>query len=326
MTRAWVLLAAVAALAVGCAQEAEQGGGTGPTEEGAPAPRPRADRIARAPGGGGAGVSSAAGTAQTGTVADDVLVPGGIAGAVPPDLPSADTEVIKTADLEVDIEARGFRDAMDTAIQTAARHGGFVVTSVVQGTDAKRGSVTLRVPADSFEDALAELRDLGTVQRERISGEDVSQEFVDLEARQRNLEAQEVVLLRLFDEAVSVADTIRIQRELSGVQQQIEEIEGRLRYLRDQTALSTITVALVEEGADEPGFFGKAWDAAVDGFLGVLSALVVVLGYAIPLVVLGLLVFLGYRWFRTRNAEEVSSPSGRGRPPRRTAPRRARRS
>jgi hypothetical protein len=235
--------------------------------------------------------------------------------------------VIKTADLEVDVESGEFRDAMDRATQTAARHGGFVITSVVRGTDAKRGSVTLRVPADSFEEALAELRDLGTVQRERISGEDVGQEFVDLEARLRNLEAQEAVLLRLFDEAVSVADTIRVQRELSGVQLQIEEIEGRLRYLRDQTSLSTITLTVVEEGADEPGFFGKAWDTAWRGFLGVIAALVVVLGYALPVAALALLGFFGYRWVRERRAgSEASSPSEPGRPPRRRAPRTARRS
>jgi hypothetical protein len=320
MTRRWVLLVALVAAAAGCSQEAEQGEAPVEPQLGRPAPAPvdQGEEVATSGGSGGS---------AAGVVADEVLVPGGIVGAVPPDLPSADTAVIKTADLEVDVEARGFREAMDRAIQTAARHGGFVVTSVVRGTDAKRGSVTLRVPADSFDEALAELRDLGTVQRERISGEDVGQEFVDLESRLRNLEAQQAVLLRLFDEAVSVADTIRIQRELSGVQQQIEQIQGRLRYLRDQTALSTITVALVEEGADEPGFFGKAWDAAIEGFLAVVSALVVFLGYAIPLAILALVVFLGYRWVRDRRSGPgASSPSARGRPPRRTAPRTARRS
>lgn len=317
MLRRVVVLVAVTALAAACSQEqGEEPGGPARVEElGRPAP---------APGKAGVGVATGAGAGG----AQDAVVPGGIGAAVPVDVPAVGPKVIKTADLEVGVGSGGFRDAMDRATQTAARHGGFVITSVVRGTDAKRGSVTLRVPADAFEEALAELRDLGTVQRERISGEDVGQEFVDLEARLRNLEAQEAVLLRLFDEAVSVADTIRVQQELSGVQLQIEEIEGRLRFLRDQTSLSTITLTLVEEGADEPGFFGKAWDTATEGFLAVIAALVVVLGYALPVAALALLGFFGYRWVRDRRAgsSEASSPSERGRPPRRRAPRTARRS
>lgn len=317
MSRMWILLVALAAMATGCGQETEQAG------EAPGQPRPRLVEAAAPLPSPAPGQDVAAGT--TG-VASGAGAGGGVPAAVP-EIPAVGPTVIKTADLEVEVEAGGFREALDRATQTATRQGGFVVTSAVRGKDARRGSLTLRVPAESFEEALSELRALGAVRRERITGEDVGQEFVDLEARLRNLEAQETVLLRLFDEAVSVADTIQVQRELSGVQLQIEEIQGRLRFLRDQTSLSTITVSLVEEGADEPGFFGKAWDTASRGFLGVIAALVVVLGYAIPVVILVGLAFLGYRWIRDRWAEpEASSPSGRGGPPRRKARRPAKRS
>ena len=107
-------------------------------------------------------------------------------------------------------------------------------------------------------------------------------------------------MLRLFDEAATVSDTIRIQQELSGVQLQIEEIEGRLRYLRDQTTMSTITVELIEEGATAPGVFDQAFDRAVDGFLGVIAALVVVLGYVLPVAAIaGLILIVARRmWVR----------------------------
>jgi uncharacterized protein DUF4349 len=205
--------------------------------------------------------------------------------------------VIKTADVGIEVQRDGFGDAMASVTEIAARYGGFVVTSTRSGEESRRGSVTVRIASDRFETALGEIRALGTVKHETISGEDVGQEFVDLEARLRNLEAQEAVLLKLFDDATSVADTIRIQGELSRVQLDIEQIEGRLRYLRDQTDLGTISVSLSEEGVSAPGRFGNAFDRAWDGILAVLAGIVIFLGYALPILAVGLPL-----WFLIRRA------------------------
>jgi Domain of unknown function (DUF4349) len=220
--------------------------------------------------------------------------------AAPLDLPAVGPTVIKTADLAVEVERDGLGEAVNAVTTVAGRYGGFVVSSTTGGADARRGTLTLRVPSDRFEEALADLAGLGTLDRRWVSGEDVSQEFVDLEARLRNLGTQEAVMLRLFDEAATVSDTIRIQRELSGVQLQIEEIEGRLRYLRDQTAMSTITVELAEEGATAPGVFDQAFDRALDGFFGVIAALVVVMGYVLPVAAIAGLILIMVRrlWSR----------------------------
>jgi hypothetical protein len=222
-----------------------------------------------------------------------------VAQGVGLEAPPVGPTVIKTADVAVEVERNGFGDAMATVTDIAARHGGFVVSSRRTGEELRRGSVTVRIPSDRFETALGEIRGLGSVKRETVSGRDVGQEFVDLEARLRNLHAQEAVLLRLFDDATSVADTIRIQSQLSGVQLEIERLEGRLRFLRDQTDLGTITVSLSEEGASAPGRFGSAFDRAWDGILTVLSGIVVFLGYALPIVAIGIpLWVLGRRLMR----------------------------
>ena len=232
-------------------------------------------------------------------------------GAVPgSDIPAVGPTVIKTADVEVEVEADGFAAAMPQVTQLAVKHGGFVVSSTRHGEEARSGIVTFRIPADRFEAALDEIRSIGHVTEETVGGQDVGQEFVDLEARLRNLQAQETVLLRLFDDAASVADTIRIQNELSGVQLDVEQIEGRLRYLRDQTSLATITVALAEEGVSAPGRFAGAFGDAIDGLLAILAGLVVFLGYALPLTLLGLLLWLG--WRRATRATGASRPSAPG--------------
>ncbi|MGH2723386.1 MAG: DUF4349 domain-containing protein [Actinomycetota bacterium] len=228
--------------------------------------------------------------------APDVAVEGEAAG-----LPELGPSVIKTAELELEIERDGLGDAVGKVTAAAARHGGFVLSSTVAGNPATSATVVLRVPSKRFEAALAQLRGLGTPEREHVAGEEVGQEFVDLEARLRNLRSQEAVLLRLMDEATTVQDTIRVQNELQRVQLEVEQIEGRLRYLRDQTDLGTISVLLTEEGAPQAaGAFGGAWDTAVEVFLAVLSAVIVAAGFAIPVLVLAGLAWVGYRRLRPR--------------------------
>jgi hypothetical protein len=222
-------------------------------------------------------------------------------------LPTIGPNVIKTADVSVRLEPDGLAEAMRRTVSIAEAAGGFVVTTSVE--DERRGlaSVTMRVPADGFGRTLAQLEDLGDVEQEHVSGRDVTQEFVDLQARLRNLAAQEAVLLRLMDRSVSVADTIRVQSHLQGVQLEIERLRGRIRYLEDQTDMSTITVTFAEAGAPAPrtGTIEKAWERAVDAAFAVVSAVIVGAGFVIPtalMIGVGLLVA---GWVRPR----LGSPS-----------------
>ena len=224
-------------------------------------------------------------------------------------LPAIGPTVIKTADLELEVEKGDFRDAVEAAMAAAERNGGFVVDTSVDDVKLGLGSVTMRVPADRFGRALAELQDLGKVERETVSGQDVTQEFIDLEARLRNFEAQERVLLNLMSEAQTVADTIRVQNELSGIQLQIERLKGRLRYLENQTALSTIHVRIAEAGAAPPrlGSLQRAWSRSVDVFLGVIAAVIVGAGFVVPVVLMGALVLVLFWRFRPRVEEKIAS-------------------
>jgi hypothetical protein len=201
----------------------------------------------------------------------------------------------------IEVERDGFRAAIGRATRAVAAADGFVVSSSVDDEEGRRGTMVVRVPSESFEDVLANLRELGTVQRESVSGEDVSQEFVDLEARLRNARTQEAVYLRLFDAATTIRETIRIQQELEGVQLQIEEIEGRLRYLRDRTALGTISLDLVEAGAAaDEGLFRGAWEQAVAMIKGFVAGLISALGVLVPMAMLALVGLGVWRGIRRR--------------------------
>jgi hypothetical protein len=225
---------------------------------------------------------------------------GGFSGAM--QLPGARPSIIKTAQLDIEVARNGLQDAVDDAIAAAHDAGGFVLSTRLDDERSGRGTLVLRVPSEKFESALASLDDLGDVLGRSVSGEDVGEEFVDLEARLRNFEAQEAVLLRLMDRAQTVSDTIKVQRELTGIQLEVERIRGRLRFLEDQTSLGTVTLKLSEPGAvvATASTLEKAWERAGGAALAFVSGLVVSLGVVVPAAILLALAFVAFRLVRPR--------------------------
>jgi len=226
------------------------------------------------------------------------------------DLPPIGPAVVKTASISIEVKKDGFESAFNAATFIAGKYGGYVESSSTAGTKTQSGELTVRLPSASFDQAMADLRGLGTVEGQTISGQDVTSEFVDLDARLRTWETQEVVLLRLMRQATTVEATLRVQRELQDVQFRIEQIKGQLRVLDNRTSLATIQVAIREPGAvraelaaaDDRPSLGEAWDRAVNGFLGVIYSIVVGLGYLVPITAVAVAGWFGYRRLRTRPA------------------------
>lgn len=228
-------------------------------------------------------------------------------------LPRIGPEIVKTASLTVEVKRDGFAQAFDQASLVAQKYDGFVVDSSTQGEKSRSGSLLIRVPEASFDLAMSDLRGLGEVERQAVSGQDVTSEFVDLNARLRTWQAQERVLLRLMNKANTIGETMTIQRELQQVQFNIEDIQGQLRMLRDQTSLATISLTMHEPGVatgngpkPKPSL-SEAWSKALAGFLGVIYTVVVGLGYLIPIAALAALGWLGYR--RVTRSKAAGAPA-----------------
>jgi hypothetical protein len=232
-------------------------------------------------------------------------------------LPGISQKIIKTANVSVQVKKGTFQERFQQATMVASRHGGFVSSSSTAQARQRSGELIIRVPASEFEAVLGELKGLGTVRGEQLSGQDVTAQFVDLEARLRNWEAQEEVLLRLMRQSKTIEDSLKVQRTLQDVQLAIEEIRGQLRVLGDQTELSTITLSMLEGGSaatkpKEGLTFVRAWRQAIHAIATVLGAVVVGLGYVLPIVLVAfalLLMWLGYRRLRPRMAAG-GTPSG----------------
>jgi Domain of unknown function (DUF4349) len=225
-------------------------------------------------------------------------------------------KIIKTA--ELGIRAEKVRDSAARAQQIAAQFGGSVLSSQInQGDSYVSANLVLVVPSPEFEKVLGELRGLGKeVTTDTVTGEDVTEEFVDLQSRERNLVAAEQSLLKLYDEAESVSDTLLIERELTNVRGQIEQVQGRIKYLEQHTASSQITLSVQPVVRPEPP--QPAWDPARvvaqawNASLGVLQALatvvlsVVVFGWWLaPAFVVG---FVGWRR-RSRGSSHTATDS-----------------
>jgi hypothetical protein len=161
------------------------------------------------------------------------------------------------------------------------------------------GSFTLRIPAANFEQAMAQLQELGTVDSSAIHGQDVTAQYVDLKAHMKIYLARRKVLFGLMASANTIGETLTLQNQLDDVQLKIDQITGQLNFINKQVAESSIKVDLHDPDAAvatttsdvaNPSL-GRAWDHAVQGFLNVLAAVTIGLGYLIPLLVI---IGLGY--------------------------------
>jgi hypothetical protein len=221
-------------------------------------------------------------------------------------LPSLGPRVIQTASVTLSVPRNRFQDTVDRARTIATGLGGFVVgSSASQGRERRlvRGTLTLRVPERSYAQAMQSLAALGRVESREESGQDVSQEFVDLGARSRHLEAVERQLLGLLEKADTVAAALAVQSQLNNVQLELEQVRGRLRYLDDQVAYATVSLAIHERQAapenddDQPAWgIVDAWRTAAHGFVTVVGWIFVAAATIAPVVLLLLLALLGGRF------------------------------
>ena len=212
-----------------------------------------------------------------------------------------DLKIIRTSYLRLEVD--DFFLASQKVEAYASKYGGYVSNSDARADDDNRksGTVTIRVPDIHFDAVLAELSLLGDVQSKTTTGQDVTEEFIDLNARINNSKAHEARLLKMYETAEDVNEMMQVERELSRVREQIETMEGRLRYLNNRVDMSTITVYLYE-----PAPVVKQWGIwesikkALNHSLRTLRWMIELIGVLLPLIVVGVLVGLLIRWRRRK--------------------------
>ncbi|HUM69924.1 MAG TPA: DUF4349 domain-containing protein [Chloroflexota bacterium] len=194
--------------------------------------------------------------------------------------------------------------------------GGWVVSANLRqyGSDAKSGDITIRVPAAGFVGMMDTLKAMAVeVQSESVSGQDVTEEYVDLAARLGNLEATAVRVRSFLDEATTVEEALAVNQELSRLEGEIEVIKGRMQYLSQSAAFSTITVSLMPDIATRPvqvagwrpqGVVRDAVEALIGALQGLATLAIWLFIVILPIsLLIGIPLWLLVRFVRRRRQQ-----------------------
>jgi hypothetical protein len=220
--------------------------------------------------------------------------------------PATAAMVIRTGEAFIEV------DKVDPAVlkvrQLAAQVGGYIANSSISGghDQIRQATIELKIPATKYEEAVGSLSTIGKVETVNSTAQDVGEEFVDVTARVNNSRRLEERLISLLANRTGKLDEVlRVERELARVREEIERYEGRLRYLSARVAMSTLTITVHEPApilGNRPGenpiaaAFRRAWK----NFVGVVAASIAALGVLIPLAILALLGWAGYRRWKRR--------------------------
>jgi len=213
-----------------------------------------------------------------------------------------DRKIIRNADITIEVAST--TDAQHRVTSIAESHGGFVVTSEAkqrENSDPARRTLdfklVVRVPSNQFGSAFDEIKGLASsTPEEHVASQDVTEDFIDLEARIKTQKALEVQFLEIMRQANKVEEALEVQRQIAEVRTEIEKLEGRKRFLENRSSLSTISVniqapkpAIVVTGTS----FGQSLREAVSDSIGMASDMVLFFArFLILMVPIGVFVIL----------------------------------
>jgi hypothetical protein len=191
----------------------------------------------------------------------------------------AERLIIRNARL--DLVVPDTEDALAEIKDVTGELDGYVVQSnVYQSGESRRASVQLRIPAERLDEALEKFRGLATeVRSENVSSDDVTDEYVDLQSRLRSKEATEAKLLEFLEEAEDTEAALAVYTELERIQTEIEVIKGRMQYLEQSAAMSSVTIELIPDELVRP-IEVERWNPSAT-FTGAVEALIRVLQFLV---------------------------------------------
>jgi hypothetical protein len=212
----------------------------------------------------------------------------------------AERLVIKNATLEIVVDAP--EKSMEAIGQLAESFGGYVVsanlsqTFLADGREVPQASITVRVPAERLDEALARIEEESDrlPLNKNIQSQDITSDYTDLQSRLRNLEAAEEQLMEIMGSATRTEDVLNVFNQLTSVREQIEIVKGQIQYYDQSVALSAISVVLIANEAVQPisiggwepvGVVKDAVEALIQGLQVLVSALIWIGLFVLPILV-----------------------------------------
>jgi hypothetical protein len=208
----------------------------------------------------------------------------------------ADVERLIIRNASLDLVVPDTETALDEINDLVGELDGYIVESnVYKYQEGLQAHVMLRIPAESFDDALARFRALASeVRSENISGQDVTEEYVDLRSRLRYLEATETRLLEFLEEAEDTEAALAVYEQLQRIQADIEHVKGRMQYLEQSAAMATVNINLTPDELAQPiqvggwhpeGTLRDAFQSLIRVLQFLVDAVIVIVVLVIPILV-----------------------------------------
>ena len=243
---------------------------------------------------------------------------------------AANRKILRNGELTLEVASPADTERKITTIADAL--GGFVVTSESKqhdtGDPAKQYlevNLVIRVPAAQFQTAFDQILSTGSrVIQQKKTGQDVTEEFIDLEARIKTQKALELQFLEIMKQATKVPDALEVQRQIAEVRTEIEKLEGRKRFLENRATLSTITVSLQSPAAiavNTSSFRRSVREAVGDGVDLTIAIILFLIRFVIVIIPIFLLLILPigllvrFFWRRTRKSLWSREPGPYSQPP-----------
>lgn len=240
-------------------------------------------------------------------------------GAANQPVPDQERLIIRNA--EMTIVATDTEAALTQIAQMAINGGGWVVSSnVYQSTEtSKTGYIQIRVPSEGFQSVLDAIAGLAvSVESLSTSGQDVTEEYVDLSSQLANLEATAARVRGFLDDATRVEDALAVNMELSRLEGEIAVIKGRMQYLSQSATFSSITVNVTPDELAQPievagwqprGVAKEAIEALVGALQALVNALIWFVIFVLPVLVLILIPFALILWLIRRLRRRERAPA-----------------
>lgn len=220
---------------------------------------------------------------------------------------NAERKVIRNASLSLEVPE--YQKAFDSISALASQYQGYVVSGnsyTDEEGNISGGYISIRVASASLDTVLENISSLGKVQSSGFSGQDVTTQYYDNEARLKQYRVQEQSLLKIMEKAETVPDILSVETELTRVRSEIESLEGQIRYLKELTDLASIDVNLTTPAQESQGISLGGWSelgnkiaasfiTSINWLLNGFANLIIFSGYLLPILVLILIIALIWR-------------------------------
>ncbi len=231
-----------------------------------------------------------------------------------------DRMIIRTGTMNLEIEK--YEESQNIISNEANKVNGYIsnTSTTVNVSGKKQGTIQVKVPAENFEGFVTIISKLGKVMSYNVSGNDVTEEFIDIEARHKTQKLLEERLLNLLQEKTAkLTDVVEVEQKLTEVRTTIETMDGRMRFLKNQSSYSTLTITLYEpsllQTSTGGGFFyeiKEAFKKGLDGFTDVLTYLITFIIAFSPILLFIFILFVvlkKYAILRKRKRAQIQAPA-----------------